>query len=81
MFIQARGIKAWIAILIAIIIAIVILVFIFNLIILLLPVILILLVLSYFFRILNKVKKGGTKRSRKSEKPKMFIDVKHKVKR
>tara|TARA_Y100000310_G_scaffold338405_1_gene427967 strand:- start:1073 stop:1291 length:219 start_codon:yes stop_codon:yes gene_type:complete len=72
MFIQARGIKAWIAILIAMIIAIVILVFIFNLIILLLPVIIILLILSYFFRMLNKVKKAPKKD---------YIDVKAKVKR
>ena len=72
MFIQARGIKAWIAVLIAVIIFIVVLVFIFNLIILLLPVIIILLILSYFFRILNKVKKG---------KPKNYIDVKYKVKK
>ena len=72
MFIQVKGIKAWIAILIAVIIAIVILVVIFNLIILLLPVIIIILILSYFFRILNKVKK---------EQPKNYIDVKYKVKK
>ena len=72
MFVQIKGIKAWIAILIAVIIAIVILVFVFNLIILLLPVIIILIVLSYFFRMLNKVKKGKTKE---------YIDVKAKVKK
>tara|TARA_Y100000294_G_C8236856_1_gene209094 strand:- start:226 stop:441 length:216 start_codon:yes stop_codon:yes gene_type:complete len=71
MIFQARGLKAWIAILIAVIIAIVILVLIFNLMILLLPIVIILLILSYFFRMLNKVKKAPKKD---------YIDIKHKVK-
>ena len=74
---QARGIKALISILIVLIIAIVIIVFIFNLILLLLPVIIIILILSYFFRKINRVKKGQDSKEKSKEKNKNVIDAEY----
>jgi len=64
-----RGVKAWIIGLIVLAIIIVILFFILQLFIFLLPLIIIIAIVSYLFRMLNKVKK---------EQPKDYIDIKYK---
>ena len=58
MIIAARGVKGLLILLAGIFVAIVILLIAFNLLIFLLPLIIVLVLLSYLFRILNKVKKG-----------------------
>ena len=58
MIVKINGIKAWMFALIAVAIVLGILLLIFNLILFLLPIIIILFLVSYFFRILNKLKKG-----------------------
>ena len=72
MIIRTRGIKAWIVILGILFLTILFLIFIFNVILFLLPLVLVLLIVSYLFRMLNKVKK---------EDKKGFIDVKYRVKK
>ena len=72
MMIRLRGIKAWIMILVFLVITITVLALIFHIILFLIPVILVLLVLSYFFRMLNKVKK---------DQPKDYIDIEFKEKK
>ena len=64
-----RGIKAWIIGLLILAGIIFILVLLFQLLIFLLPLIIIIIIVSYLFRMLNKVKK---------EKPKDYIDIKFK---
>ena len=59
-------------ILVFLVITIVILALIFQIVLFLIPVALVLLILSYFFRMLNKVKKG---------KPKDYIDIEFKEKK
>jgi hypothetical protein len=72
MIFRIRGIRAWIMILVFLVITIVILALIFQIVLFLIPVALVLLILSYFFRMLNKVKKG---------KPKDYIDIEFKEKK
>jgi len=72
MLYTVRGLKAWIIALFAILVVAVILVLVFHLLLFLLPIAIIILVLSYLFKMLNKVKK---------EKPKDVINVKYKVKK
>ena len=67
-----RGIKAWIIGLLILAGIIFILVLLFQLLIFLLPLIIIIIIVSYLFRILNKVKK---------EKPKDYVNIKYKVKK
>ncbi len=67
----ANGIKAWLIVLGVLLLIIVILVAIFHAFVFLLPLIIIFVVISYLFRILNKLKK------RESH----FIDIKHKIKK
>ena len=70
MIFRIRGIKAWISILVFLVIAITIVALIFQLVLFLIPVAIVLLILSYFFRMLNKVKK---------EPSKDYIDVRFKT--
>ncbi len=63
------GIKAWVIGLMILFFVIVVLLVILNLFLFLLPLFLVLVLLGYFFRMLNKVKK---------EKPKDYVDVKYK---
>jgi hypothetical protein len=72
MIFRIRGIKAWISILVFLVIAITIVALIFQLVLFLIPVAIVLLILSYFFRMLNKVKKG---------QPKDYIDIEFKEKK
>lgn len=72
MIVQMKGIKAWITILVFLVIAIAVLALIFQLVLFLIPVIVVILIVSYLFRILNKVKK---------EKPKDYIDIEFKEKK
>ena len=72
MIIRAGGIKAWLVILSILLVIILFLIFLFNLILFLLPLIIILILVSYLFRMLNKLKKG---------KEKDFIDIDFKIKR
>jgi hypothetical protein len=72
MIFRIRGIKAWISILVFLVIAITIVALIFQIVLFLIPVAIVLLILSYFFRMLNKVKKG---------QPKDYIDIEFKEKR
>ena len=72
MFIAVRGIKAWIIGLLVLAVIIFFLVLLFNLLILLLPVLIILILLSYLFRVLNKLKK---------EQPKSYVNIKYKIKK
>jgi len=66
----ARGVKAWIIGLLILAGVIFVLVLLFQLLIFLLPLILIIIVVSYLFRMLNKVKK---------EQPKDYINIKYKT--
>jgi len=70
MIFQARGIKAWLGMLVLLIIVLLVVVVAFNLLILLLPVVLVVAVISYLWRMLNKVKKEDN-----------VVDVKFKVKK
>jgi hypothetical protein len=72
MYIKVNGVKAWIGILIVLAIIMAIIILLFKLVMFLLPVILIVIVVSYLFRMLNKVKKG---------KPKDYIDINFKIKK
>ena len=72
MIYKVNGVKASLVGIIFIVVLIVILIVAFNLLIFLIPLILILLLASYFFKILNKLKKEPTKD---------YIDIKHKVKK
>ena len=72
MIFRIRGIKAWISILVFLVIAITIIALIFQVVLFLIPVAIVLLILSYFFRMLNKVKKG---------QPKDYIDIEFKEKK
>ena len=72
MIFRIRGIKAWISILVFLVIAITIVALIFQIVLFLIPVAIVLLILSYFFRMLNKVKKG---------QPKDYIDIEFKEKK
>jgi hypothetical protein len=71
MIIKINGIKAWITILVFIVITIAVLALIFHIVLFLIPVIIVIFILSYLFRMLNKVKKG---------KPKDYIDIEFKEK-
>jgi hypothetical protein len=72
MIIKIRGIKAWITILLFVIIAVAVLALVFQILIFLIPLIIVLVILSYFFRMLNKVKK---------DQPKDYIEVEFKDKK
>ncbi len=72
MILRVRGIKAWIYILIALIIIIVVAIAAFHIILFLLPLIILIFLVSYFFKMLNKVKKGDSKG---------YIDINFKVKK
>ena len=72
MIIRANGLKAWLFILGVAVILIAILVVAFNVLLFLLPIILIIIIMSYLFRILNKVKKGGTQD---------FVEAKFRIKK
>ena len=77
-----RGLKAWIIGLVTLAIVIAILVIIFNVILFLIPLILILIVIGYFFRMLNKFNKGKEKKSTHSKRiDQEYIDIKYKVKK
>lgn len=69
--IEARGIKAVIISLGTIFIIIVLLLLVFNFLVLLLPLIIVIFLMSYSFKVLNKLKK---------EKPEDYLDVHFKVK-
>ncbi len=72
MIYTARGIKSLIISLVVIALIILFLFFLFNLILFLIPLVLVLIILGYFFKVINKFKK---------EKPKDFVDIKYKIKR
>jgi hypothetical protein len=67
-----KGIKGWIVTLVALAVIITAIVLIFQLLLFLIPLILIIVIVSYLFRMLNKLKKG---------EPNNYIDVKYKVKK
>jgi hypothetical protein len=67
-----RGVKGWIVGLAVLAAVILILFLVLQLFILILPLIIIIAIVSYLFRMLNKVKK---------EQPKDYINVKYKVKK
>ena len=72
MVIQLRGIKAWLVTLVALIVITVALFLVFQILIFLLPLAILIVVVFYFFRILNKVKKDQTKE---------YVDIKFKIKK
>ena len=67
-----RGVKAWIVTLIVLAVIVTAIVLVFQLLLFLLPLILIIIIVSYLFRMLNKVKK---------EEPQDYINIKYKVKK
>ena len=67
-----RGVKASIVTLIVLAVIVTAIVLVFQLLLFLLPLILIIIIVSYLFRMLNKVKK---------EEPQDYINIKYKVKK
>jgi hypothetical protein len=61
MIIKVRGLKVWLIVLGVLAFGIFILILLFNLLLFLLPLIALLIIVSYLFKMLNKVKKGKNK--------------------
>ena len=73
--IQARGIKAWLIILLILAFIIAIFVVLFRIVMFLLPALIILIIASYLFTILKKVKKGKIEKENSNT-----INAKYKIK-